>query len=107
MLLVELDLEELLEQSRETERLYPEQLSRDACIEDVIDVPAIILVQQSEVVISVVKYNLDIGILEYVAECFRHSDGERIDDGAAFARRDLQQVDSVDEPVEACAFGID
>ena len=72
-----------------------------------IDVPAVILVKQSQVVIGIVKNDLDILVFQDLAESLRHADGEGVDDCASLARRDLQEVDSVDEAVEARSLGID
>ena len=64
MLLVELHPEVPLEQRRETEGANAEELRRDARVEDVPGVPAIVLMQQSEVVVGVVKDDLHRRILE-------------------------------------------
>ena len=45
----------------------PEELRRDAGVEDVSGVPAVVLVQQSEVVVGVVKHDLHRRILEQAA----------------------------------------
>src|SRR5687767_6064145 len=107
MLLVELHLEELIEQRREPEGFYPEKLRGDSRIEDAIDLPAIVLMEQAKVVVGVMKNDLDLRILEYLTEAGRHSDRQRVDDRALVARRDLQEIYPVDEPVKARSFGID
>src|SRR5690242_11375188 len=52
------------------------------------------------------KNDLDVRILEkcYVARGV--DDGQRGEDGALLAGRELKQIDSIDEPVEARTFGI-
>jgi hypothetical protein len=107
MLLVELHAKVPLEERREPEGLESQQLRRDARVEDVRDAPAIILVEQSQVVVSVVKHDLDRGVLEQLAEDRRLADRQRVDDRVAGACRQLQQIDAVDEPVEACSFGVE
>ena len=46
-------------------------------------------------------------ILEDFAQPSRGSDGDRVDHGAPFARCDLEEVNSVDEPMEARSFGVE
>jgi hypothetical protein len=53
-----------------------------------------------------VEDHFDGRILEQSTEAFRTADWQRIDDCGSLARRKLEQVDSIDEAVEACAFGI-
>ncbi len=107
MFLVELHAEELLEQRGEPERLDAQKLRGNSRVEDVVDVPPIILMQQPQVVVGVVKHDLHFLILQNVAEGLRHPDRQRVDDRAPFARSDLQEIDSVDEPVKAGSLGID
>src|SRR5438067_1186194 len=107
MFFVELYSEELIEQRREPERLEAEQLGCDARIEDVSCVPAVILVQQSQVVVGVVEHDLDGWILEHLAESGGCADGKWIDDRAPLTRGDLEEIDSIDESVEARAFGVE
>jgi hypothetical protein len=106
MFFVELYCKELLEERCKAERLDAEQLRGNPGVEDVIDVPAVVLMQQAEIVISIVKDDFDLWILENVAERFGHPDRERIYYRASFARGYLEEINSVDEPVEARALGI-
>src|SRR6185503_4106226 len=107
MLLVELETEVSLEKRGEPERLEPEQLRGDAGVENVPNVPTIILVQQSQIIIRVVKHDLDAGILEQTAESSGRADRDGIDDCRLVARRELEQIDSIDEAMEARALGIE
>ena len=107
MLLVELHAEVALEERGQPERLEAEQLRGDPGVEDVADVPAVILVQEAEVVVRIVKDDLDVRILEERAQTGRAADRNRVDDGRLVARRKLKEVDSVDEAVEAGSLGIE
>src|SRR5262245_5177377 len=75
VLLVQLHSKKTLEQRGETERLEPEQLRRDTCVEDVTNVPAVILMEQTEIVIRVVKDDFDVAVLEQRAESGGVTDG--------------------------------
>jgi predicted PurR-regulated permease PerM len=107
MLLVDLEAEVALEQRREAERLEPEQLRGDAGVEDVSHVPAVILLEKAEVVIGVVKYHLDGRVFEQFSHSGGRADGQWVDDGGLLACRELKQVDSIDEAMEARSFGIE
>ena len=107
MLLVDLQPEVLLEQRRQAKRGQPEQLRRDSGVEDVVDVPAVVLMQQPEVVVGVVEDDLDPGVLEQRTKLHGRADRQRIDDRTASVRRQLEQVDAVDEPVKARPFGVE
>jgi hypothetical protein len=61
VLLVELDAEVALEQRRQPEGLDAEQLRGHARVEDVATLPAVVLVQQPQVVVGVVEDDLDVG----------------------------------------------
>ena len=63
--------------------------------------------QEPQVVVGVVKDDLDARILEQPAELWQRSGGERIDDRALRAGRQLQQVDAIDESVKARPFRIE
>jgi hypothetical protein len=63
--------------------------------------------KEPQVVIRIMENHFDLGILKNVAQFPWHPDRQRIDDGTAFAGRELEQIDSVDEPVEARSLGID
>jgi hypothetical protein len=106
VLLVELESERPLEQRRQPEGANPQELRRDARVEQPARVPAIVLVQQAEVVVRVVKDLLDRVALEDAAEGGGLADGERIENRGDLARAHLQQVDSIDEAMEAGAFGV-
>jgi hypothetical protein len=80
MLLIELHPEILLEQGGETEGANAEELRRHASVEDVPGMPPIVLMQQSEVVVGVVKDDLHRRILEQGAQAGRLADRQRIDD---------------------------
>jgi hypothetical protein len=107
VLLVQFHVEELLEQRRQPERLDAEQLRRDPRVEDVVDVPAVVLMQQSQIVVGVVEHNFDPGILENCSEPRRSANRKGIDHRAPLTRRDLQEVDPIDEPVEVRTLGIE
>src|SRR5678815_969367 len=107
MFLVQLHPEKLLEQCSKTKRLDAQELRGNASVENAVDMPAVILVEKSQIIVGIMKHHLDLGILKNVTECLRHSDGKRIDYRASFARRQLQKINSVDEPVEARSLSID
>ena len=107
MLLVELHVEEALEQRGEAERGVAEQLRGDARVEDRTHVPPVVLLQEAQVVVRVVEHDFDAGILEQSTEPRRHADRERIDDGVALSRRELEEIDAIHEAVEARALGIE
>ena len=73
VLLVELHAEVPLEQRGEAERAEAEQLRCDARVEDVADVPAVVLLEQTQIVVGVVKDDLDRRILEHAPERRRAS----------------------------------
>ena len=60
VLLVEVDVEERLQERGEAEGLDAEELRGDARVEDVGHPPAVVLVQQPEVVVRVVEDHLDV-----------------------------------------------
>ena len=101
MLLVELEPERALQQRREPERANAEQLRRDARVEEPARVPAVILMQQPEIVVGVVKHLLDRVALEDSPERSGLSDRQRIEHRGEVARAHLQQIDSIDESMEA------
>ena len=77
MLLVELHAEEPLEQRGQTERANAEQLCGDARVEDVRDSPAVVLMEQPQIVVGVVKDDFDVARLEQAPEPLGNSDRER------------------------------
>ena len=54
MFFVKLHAEELLQQRRQTERANPQQLSSYAGVEEIPHLPAVVLMQQSQIVVGVV-----------------------------------------------------
>ena len=62
--------------------------------------------QQAQIVVRVVEDLLDFVALEDAAQGGGLADGQRIEHRGELARAHLQQVDSIDEPVEAGAFGV-
>ncbi len=107
MLLVELDVKVLLEKRREAERFYAEKLSGYPRIEDVRDAPAVILPQQAQVIIRVMKDDLDRPVLEKIPQIRKARSRQRIDDGAFFTSRQLKEIDAVVKAVEARALGVE
>ncbi len=107
MLLVELHAEVALEEGRQAEAPNPEDLRRHSRVEEVRRMPAVVLMQEPQVVVGIVKDDLDARRLEQPAERRRLADGQRIEHGAPLARGELEQVDAVDETMKARAFGID
>ena len=89
MLLVELHAEEPLEERGKTERANPEQLGCHPRVEDVRRVPAVVLMQEPQIVIGVVQHDLDLPRFEQRAKSFGNADGERIEDRARLARGEL------------------
>src|SRR5688500_882813 len=94
VLLVRLYVEELVEERSEAEGLDPQELCRNASVGDVVDVPAIILVQQPQVVVGVMKDHLDLRVEKNLPEPFGHAYGKRVDDRALVARGYLEEIDS-------------
>src|SRR5881396_2512655 len=107
MLFVELHTKEMFEQRCESERADAKQLRGDPRIEDVAHVPGVILLQEAQIVIRVVEHDLDGGRLKEMPELRGRADRQRIDDRRALARRELEQIDSVDEAMEARTFGVE
>ena len=107
VLLVELYAEEPFEQRGEPERPNTEELGRDPRVEDIRDLPAVVLVKEPQVVVSVVEDDFHLTRFEKATEALGNADRERIENRAGFARRELEQVDPVDEPVEARALGVE
>src|SRR5438105_4865528 len=104
---VQPDVEVLLQQRRKTERLDAEQLRRNTRVENFGDVPAVILMQQPQVVIGVVKNYLDTIALKQLAQFRRRSDRKWIDDRASLARGNLEQVDAIEKAMEAGTLGVE
>src|SRR5262252_942977 len=106
VLLVQLHAEVALQQRGQAERPQTQKLRGDARVEDVPDLPLVVLLQKSQVVVGVVKNDLDPGILEDSSEGGRLPDGYGVDDRGAVAGRELEQVDSIDESMEAGTLGV-
>jgi hypothetical protein len=100
MLLVELEPEVLFEQRREPEGADAEQLRRDARVEEIRHPPSVILMQQTQIVISVVQHHFHGAIFEQRAEQRGRADRQRIDHRFMMRRGKLQQVDAIDEAVK-------
>jgi len=107
MLLVELHPEEVLEQRGEPEGADAEKLGGNPRVEDVPDMPAVILPDQPKIVVGVVKHDFDVRILQQRTEAVGITDWQWIDDRGALSCGELEQVDSIDETVEARPFGIE
>jgi hypothetical protein len=105
--LVELHAEVALEERGEAKALDAEQLRGEPGVEDVANQPAVILAQEAQVVVSVVKDDFDPGILEQLTQRRRLPDGYRVEDCRMLPGRELEQIDSIDEAVEARTFGVE
>ena len=81
MLLVQLQPEELLEQCGEPKCADAEQLCCHAGVEEIRDAPAVVLVQEAQVVVRVVQHHFDRAIFQHRSELYRCADGQRVDDG--------------------------
>ena len=64
MLLFELDAEESLEERGEAEGADAKELRREARVEDVTKLPIIILMQQPQVIVGIVKDDLYVRVLQ-------------------------------------------
>jgi len=106
VLLVELHGEVLLEQCRQPYRGLTEELRRDARVEQPPRAHPVVAVQDPQVVVGVVEDHLDRGIGEDRAERRDVANGQWIDDGGFAPGRELDEVDAVDEAVEAGGLGI-
>jgi len=107
VLLVQLHAEEPLQQRGQAERRVAQQLRRDPRVEDVAHLPAVVLLQQPQVVVGIVEHHFDIRVLEHVAEQLRLPDGYRIDHRVTRPRGELEQVDPIDVAVEARPFRVE
>ena len=107
MFLVELEPEILLEQRRQSERLDAKQLRRHSRVEQMRDTPPVILMQQTQIVVGIVQHHLDIAIFEQCAEFLGRTDRQWIDHRFVVFGGKLQQVDSIDEAMEARTFCIE
>mgnify|MGYP003346564600 CR=1 FL=1 len=105
--LIPLGFTEIVPHRHTGPRLDPEQLRGDSGVEQVGRAPPVVLMQQAQIVVGVVEHDLDLGIGEQGAERRRRLDRERIDDAVMRARRELDQVDPIDEAMEARPFGVD
>ena len=91
----------------EAKRAKPEQLRGYPRVENAAHVPAVILMQEAKIVVRVVEDDFDVRALEQRAKTGRRRDRNGVDDRGLFARGELEQVDSVDEPMEARTLGIE
>src|SRR5579864_4397620 len=107
MLFVETHVKVALEKRSQAEGTNSQQLGGYSRIENVGDAPAVVLVQQPQVVIGIVKYHLDGAIFQEHAKFMERAGGEWVDDGAARGCRDLEQIDPIDEAVEACSLRVE
>ena len=107
VLLVEPHAEEALEERGQPEGLDAEELGGDPGIEDVGDAPAVVLVEETQIIVGIVEDDLNLPRLEELAESRGRLDLQRIEDRVPAIGRELQQIDAVDVPVEARAFGVE
>src|SRR5436309_2741053 len=63
--------------------------------------------QQPQIVVGVVEHDFHIGALKQLAQFRWRSNRQRVDDRAALARRDLEQVDPIEKGMKARALGIE
>ena len=104
---VELQAKKLLEECSQAKSANTKQLRCDPRVEKIGDAPAVILVQQPQVVIGVMQHNLDAAVFQQRTEFFGCTYGERVDNCFALVGRDLEQIDAVDEAMETRAFCIE
>ena len=105
--LVEPDAHVFLEQRRQADAGLVEQLRGDPRVEDRGGAEAVLAVQEAEIVVRVVEDDLHLRIGQHHGERRQALHGQRVHHGRLVARADLQQVDAVDEPVEARGLGVD
>src|SRR5688500_20342553 len=92
------------EERREPERLDAEQLGGNPGIEDVGDSPAVILVKETEVVVGVMEYDLDVPRFQQIPELVGGLDLQRIDDRVLPVGGELEQVNPSVFPVVPVPF---
>ena len=107
MFLVELEAEILFQQRRETEGPNPQQLRGHPRVEQILHLPAIVLMQQAQIVVGVVQYDFDLWIFDQRPQARRLANRQGIDDGLMAIRRQLQQIDAVDEAMKTRALGVE
>jgi len=100
-LLVEMHTDVLVEQRSQPDGGLAQQLRGDPGVEDALRMKAAITIEQSEVVVRVVEDHLDAGIIEDRPESREVAHRQRIDDARLTSGRELDEVDPIDEAVEA------
>ncbi len=101
ILLVQAHADVFFEQRRQADRRLAEQVGRDARVEQVARMEAVVPVENAQVVVAVVEDDLHGRIRQQRPQSRHVRDGQRIDDGGFFATRQLDEIDAVHEPMEA------
>ena len=104
--LVEGDAEVLLEQCREPDPRLVEKLGGDPRVEEPRGSNAVLPLEQPQVVVGIVKDDFDPRVGEQRGKSLEALNGQRIDDGGALSRRNLQEIDPVFVAVEAGGFRV-
>src|SRR4051812_21102739 len=107
MLFVESDVEVLLEKCSQAERLDSEELRGNPRVEDFGDMPAIILMEKAQIVVGIVKDDFHGTTLEQLTKLCRRADRKGVDDRASVSRRQLKEINAVEESMKARAFRVD
>lgn len=102
----ETDTEMALQQRGQTDGGFPEQLSGDPGIEQVLNVKPVVAMEGTQVIIRVVEHRLDLWRGEEGSQGVEWSDEKRIDDRRRPSGRDLDEIDTIDVAVEARGFRI-
>jgi hypothetical protein len=105
--LVQPHLQVLLQQRGKPDTRLIQQLGGDAGIEEVGCAEPILEIQQPEVIVGVVKNDLDVGVGQHRGQGGEAAYGQRVYYRGFPAGRELQEVDPVAIAVKTRRFGID
>ena len=101
------DPDVLFQHRGEADTRLVEELCGYAGIEQVGGAKSELRAKEPEIVVGIVEHLLDRGIGEEIAEAGEAGHRERIDEMGFAPGGELQQIDAVPMPVEACRFGVD
>ena len=106
VLLVEGHAEVLLEQCREADPRLVEKLGGDPGVEEPRGANAVLPLEEAQVIVGVVEDDFDPRVGQQRGKSLEALDGQRIHDGGALSRGDLQEIHPVLVAVEAGGLGV-
>jgi hypothetical protein len=105
--LVELDIDMLLEQRSQSDGVLARQLGGEARVEQIPALKPVVAVEYAEIVVSIVKDDLDLWILEYDTNWIEVLDRKRINQGSLGVSANLYQINAIHVPVKGRGLGIE